>query len=181
MKKLFAFVAFAMLTICMNAQEITGTWVADQDFNDVVKMSMDDQAENVDVKFGMVIDETTIMATLYLTVDADGIKMKLNVGVPGVYERDGQQVTTEFNTEGTDISIVDVESNDPEMKSMLANPETKKMLFAMMEGAMKEQMGEYKSSFGDLTEAFKTFTIKSVTESKLTIEVDEIEFGFNKM
>ena len=181
MKKIFSFVVFAMLTISMNAQDITGSWIAEEDFNEKVKMSMDQQNENVDVKFGMVIDKSTILAVLNLNVEADGMKMKLKVEVPGVYERDGQLVTTEFNSAGTNISIVDVESNDPEMKEMLGNPETKKMLFAMMEGMIKEQMGEYKNSFEDMTEVFKQFTIKSVTASKLTIEVEEMELGFNKM
>ena len=178
MKKVISFVLMTMIAVSMNAQDITGKWMANDEFNDELNQSAGQ--EGVNFKLGLGIDNSTIKLSLYCNVEADGMQMVFYIGVPGVYERSGQHVTSTFDENGMELTILDLKSDDPELKEMLANEGTKTMLFAMLQDQMKEQSGELKAGINKMSETFKEFDVKSVSDTNLVIEVDGTDVNFVK-
>ena len=132
------------------------------------------------MEFGMNFTESEVKIVIDAIVGEEAVNMTVQIVIPGTYVKNGDKVTCDFNKEKADFDIVDIQSDDEEMKEMLSQPAMKKMMLTMIKGEAKKQMGSQVDTFGVLADQFKEFTVTKLTETKLEIEQNGQPLVFDK-
>ena len=128
----------------------------------------------------MNFTESEVKIVIDAIVGEEAVNMTVQIVIPGTYVKNGDKVTCDFNKEKADFDIVDIQSDDEEMKEMLSQPAMKKMMLTMIKGEAKKQMGSQVDTFGVLADQFKEFTVTKLTETKLEIEQNGQPLVFDK-
>lgn len=178
MKKVMMLATLVLLgamTLC--AQSLDGTWKADEE----IKKMMDLNEEGTDMDWLMDFKGSKANLTLKVSVRDDDMSMVMAIAYDGKFSRKGNSVTTTFDKAGRKFNIVSLESSDPEMKEMLANETTRKLVYALIEEKAKEGLADSFKQIDEIVELVKTFEVKSITANKLTISIEDTEMGFDKV
>ena len=175
MKKLFIFAVAAMFGVMgMSAQTIQGLWKSDASLTefmsekDLKKMEVDNFDANLIMKF--TEDELNV-GTLF-TAGEDGTEMEMSIICPGNYIKNDNEIIGIFNTDKIECKVVDIKSDDPEMKSLAeADPATKQLFLNMINAQMAPAFEEFKKPFAPVAEVFKKFNIVVVQTKTMVIEI----------
>ena len=168
MKKIMLAALMVLLSVTAGAQTLAGNWTLNKEFGNMLNEVI--EAEKMKMEFGMNFTESEVKIVIDAIVGEEAVNMTVQIVIPGTYVKNGDKVTCDFNKEKADFDIVDIQSDDEEMKEMLSQPATKKMMLAMIKGEAKKQMGSTVDAFGSLADQFKEFTVTKLTETKLEIE-----------
>ncbi len=180
MKRFFILTAMLMLAFSTYAQQLEGLWSGSDKFSKKINKDIDDP--DVKATVGLLFGKADVYMILFLTAESDGMKMDIAFTVPGTYTRDGNHVTCVFKKEETEFSLRDIESDDPSLKTMLSSEETKAVTLQMFEGQIKGAMKEMLPEMAELSNIFKDFTINSITETKMLLQLDKkTEAEFDKL
>lgn len=169
MKNFFAIASMLMLTLSVGAQSIEGVWMVDQEFADLINERVD--KESIDVDMDLSFKESEVKVILICTVGSEDMNMKIEITFPGTYVMEGNHLTCDFDKEKVDFNIVDIKTEDPEMKEMLGDEASKQMVLSMVRNAVKKEMAPYTKEMGVLTDTYTSFDVKSVTETELTLSI----------
>ena len=167
-----------LLSVAANAQSIVGDWILNKEYADSINMAV--SHENVEMGMRMSFTQSDVKVVLDASVGEEGMLMKMQIVIPGTYTLSGDKVTCDFNKEKIDFDIVDIQSNDEEMKEMMSQPGTKKMMLNMIKSEAKKQMGPYMEGLGMMADKFMEFTVTELTETKLNINCDGTPLVFDK-
>lgn len=165
-RRLFTLAALMVLAVAsLSAQSFVGKWKATEEFE-----------KQMDFEKGMDLyletTATDIKVLMIASVQEDGMDMKMQFVMPGTYTRSGDQVKARFNKSKIDFEILDLKTTDPEISAFLKDPEMKKLLYGLIkEQAMQDS--DAKEAIGPLAEAFETFTISSLTQSTMTVMLQD--------
>lgn len=180
MKKLFFAVVMMLLSITAGAQSINGTWTLDKTYADAINQIAAAQEGNLKMELGIELKEAEVKFMTWCTIETEGLLMKMNFWVPGIYTNTNGQVACTYDKSKADFEIADIQSDNEELGNMLKEPGTKAMMLAMMKGEAKKQLAPHLSSFAELADEFDTFTVKSVNESTLVVDNDGVEITFTR-
>lgn len=175
MKKLFLVATMMLLTLTAGAQSIAGTWKLDEQFAQLLDAAV--QNDEMKMEMGFTFTEKDAKFMIWCEAGNEEMKLLMEIYVPGTYTRQGNMVTCTFDKSKTDFDVVDLNTTDESMKSMLADAGSKAMILSVVKGEAKKELGNYTDSFGEIVDNFKSFEVKSVTESTLVIEADEVEIS----
>ena len=183
MKKLFSLLAIALFALTANAQSLIGEWIVDGDFNNAIKQTMKEasQEADVDLNLSLIFTENDVKLVNLINVGTEGTTISMAVRVPGTYVVDGDKVNCNFDAEKSDFDVLDIQSNSPEMAEVLSNPAMKPMILGMIKSQAKQEMTQMTQGVSMVATPFSEFTIKEITDTKLTIIAQgELEITFVK-
>lgn len=171
-KKMITLAALMLLALGLQAQSLNGNWSMAQEWMTKLNKEMDDSSATID-RFGMSFTDKEAKVVMMMSMESDGMKMKIGVGVPGTYKRNGNNVKCNFDAKKVEINILDLQSDDEEVKGMLANPTTRESLLKLINSMMEEELKKDGNDLLELADPFEEFNIKSLTSSKLEIGVED--------
>ncbi len=178
MKKLLTLAAFMLLTLTAGAQSIVGTWKLTGEYAKELQKSIGD--DEVDASFGFEFGSNTVKGIIWISGKSDEVSMDMVFKIPGTYTKTGQTVVCSFEKENMEFEILDLKSEDPDMKPMLEDPTTKGLVLNLVKEQMKKEFSEEKDDFYELFENIDKFTVKSLTQNQLVIEVEDVEITFER-
>ena len=171
MNKLLIFLFVSLLTLTANAQSLDGTWVADEEFHELLSNFIDD--ENTEVGFGLLIDDNEINIIVTISVSVEEMSVDCAVVIPGIYSRTGDWVKCQFSNEDVDFKVLEVESDDDEIQALLNDEESHDAVISLIEGMLKENLESSFSDISEITDIFNVFTVTNQSSDTFTIETEE--------
>ena len=177
-KRVFMLMMLAMIMVgSVNAQSINGRWKASEE----LKKKMDMTGNDPKMDIVLDITSTSIAVEIPMSMKDNEMSANMRYRVPGTYTRTGNKVVAKFNTKKADFEVIDFDTNDTEMKAMMKTAEGKKAMLKLLNETLKEQIKDDLKDINDVTKLFKMFTIQKVTDSALTIKMqDEAEGTFTR-
>lgn len=183
MKKIFMLIMLAVFAISANAQELQGTYVASDEFYELMNNYVDD--DNVEVGFGVFFNGSDINLIIGVNAEAEGMEINCNVTYMGKFVRTGNRFKCSFNKDQASFTLNSMKSDNPEIKAALENDETKDVLYKMVEGMMEKSMEPAIKEMSPICDLFSSFSINSQTEDGfnmvLSQDGEELEIGFSKL
>ena len=183
MKKLFLISLLAVFAFSANAQKLEGTYIASDDFLELMNSYFDD--DDIEVGLGIFFNGNDIALIIAMEAEAEGMEISCSITYPGKYIRTGNKFTCNFKKENVSFTLDKLRSNDPEIKEALEDEDTKDLLYKLVEGMMEESMEAEMDDLSVVCNLFSSFAIKSQTNEGFTMvltEDDEVlEIGFTKL
>lgn len=160
------------------AQSINGSWKANKEFKD--KFELTDDETNINMLLVFSGSNMSIKLIIKSTDKEVGV-ITMSYTIPGSFKKTGNKYHATFNKEKAAFKVDDLVSTDPEMKKMMADPDSKKMMLTMIEAMVqKESAKDFKDMLA-ICDVFEEFEVASVTSRKLELKiVDELMFGFDR-
>lgn len=171
-KKMITLAALMLLALGLQAQSLEGNWSMAQEWMTKLNKEIDDSSATID-RFGMSFTDKEAKVVMVMSMESDGMSMKIAVGVPGTYKRIGNDVKCKFDAKKVEFNILDLKSDDEEIKGMLSNPSTREYLLKLINSMLEDELKKDGNDLLELADPFKDFTIKSLTSSKLEIGVED--------
>lgn len=160
------------------AQSINGTWKANQAFEEQFELNEDGSdidlllvfnGNNMDIKFFVKTEDAEVGVVIF------------SYTIPGTFKKNGKTYVPTFNREKAVFKVEEFVSSDPEMKEMMKDPETKKMVLTMLESSAKDGSEKDLKEAQIITEMFEEFEVVSVTAQKLELKFGgEVTYGFDR-
>lgn len=183
MKKLFMLIMSAVFAISANAQKLEGTYIASDEFHELMNSFVED--DNVEVGFGVFFNGNDIDLIIAVSAEAEGMEVNCSITYNGKYVRTGNQFKCNFNKDEASFVLNSMKSDDPEIKKALEDDETKDLLYKMVEEMMEESMKSSIEGMSSVCDFFSSFYINSQTEEGFNMLIsqdgEELEIGFSKL
>ena len=173
----------AIFYLSANAQKLEGTYVASDDFLELMKTDFDGDGVWVGLSMFFKGDDVNLIF-IYDSIDEE---MTLTCGFtyPGKFTKTGNTYKCEFNKNNVGFSIINLETDDPEIEEALYNDETKKQIYKKLEDSLKDTMKPQIKVFSSICDFFNSFSTKWVTFDGYTIVLshdgEKIEIEFDKL
>ena len=179
-KLLFIFTVLLMSGIgSAMAQSINGSWKANKEVKNQFEWTDDDT--DVDMLLVFSGGNMSIKVLVKSTDKEVGI-ITMSYTFPGSFEKTGNKYHTTFNKEKAVFKIDDIVTTDPDMKGLMADPDSKKMILDMIESTVKKERSD--NGIKDMLticDVFEEFEVASVTSRKLELKIaDTMTFGFDR-
>lgn len=182
--KTFIMVAtFLFFTCPIFAQTLDGAWTLNDEDKTLLELEDDEDSE---VDLTLVIQDKDILVGFIATVTDEEVgTISILLGIPGSYTRSGNNVYAEFRTDDTDFGIIDIDTEDPDIKELISTDEGREAFETLFRQGAEEEMEDAKKDLGVMSEYFKHFTIKTLTATRLVIilqdDEEKLELHFDKM
>jgi len=173
MKKLFIFAVAAMFGVMnMSAQEIQGIWKSDVSLSEFMSEKDKKDLSDFDAHLIIKFTEDELNVGSLINAGVEGTEMEMSVIIPGNYIKNDNEIIGIFNTDKIECKVVDVKSDDPEMKALAeADPATRQLVLNMINAQMAPMFDELKKPFVEVAEVFKKFYLKAVYTKSMVIEI----------
>ncbi|MBQ9165173.1 MAG: hypothetical protein IJ163_10430 [Bacteroidaceae bacterium] len=186
MKKMIMMVALMLATLNLGAQQLEGTYQADEQFQQLMNSRLEKIELGIDasikVGFSLFFFNEQIVPTVNADVYAEGLKLKADILLPGTYQRNGDQCECTFDKENLQVAIQDMKSDDPEVQQMLDDNDSSDNIYGMVESMADEMVREKADQITKILEFCKSFTIKEQTDTSVTLLFNEkLEVLFSKL
>lgn len=160
-------------------QSLNGTWKANQEFKNMFELDDDD---GTDIDILLVFNASDMTIKLLITSQDDEVgEIKMSYTIPGTYKKNKDTYTASFNKEKAIFKVDDLTTNDPEMKELLTDPDSKKMILTMVETMVKKESSKDFEDMLAISEVFEKFEVASVTTKKMELMIDDtMKFGFDR-
>ena len=182
MRKIFFVATMVLLSaISMNAQEkYEGSWLSGSSFEKYVDAQLPDIDADFVAPFYLEMMGGEITCGVYIMIESNQIgKINMLATIPGTYTKEGKNIKADFDKDKLKMSLVDIDLNDPEAQESMKDPATKKMVMTMIEGQIKQQMGQQAKQIVKMADAFSDFEIIGVDDQDvLTIKMKDVVVDF---
>ena len=177
-KRMMIFVLMLMTAVGMQAQW-ESRWYGGEEIKRLMKEATGSDM-NIVLNFINYGTHSTLNIEIPFKIKYEGMTMEGLIVVPGgSHKKRGSTVSTTFD-KPVKLEYSDVQSDDPEMKSMLSDPSTKKKVLQMLKDSTMEQLGGEINNIKEVAEYFKTFDIESWTSTELVIKTEDQTFTFTR-
>ena len=183
LRPFFLIATFLLFTCPIFAQTLDGAWTLNDEDKSLLELE-DDEDSTVDLT--LVIQDKDILVGFIATVTDEEVgTISLLLGTPGSYTQSGSIVNAEFRPDDTDFGVVDIDTEDPDIKELISTDEGRETFENLIKLGAKEEMEDAKKDLGVMSEYFQHFTIKTLTATRLVITLqedeDKLELHFDKM
>ena len=167
-------------------KSLNGSWKAGKELQAMIDEVIDDKDVQLEVILAFE-GKNSLTIQMPIKANTEGLSMTVDVRVPGTYSQKGEKVNAKFDLTNTQMEVTDFESDDPDIMALTKTDEGKKAFLTLINSMMKEQLSDKADSLADLAHAFENFTIKSQTDSQLTLamsgddEEEGAEVTFDRM
>ncbi|MBQ9679002.1 MAG: energy transducer TonB [Prevotella sp.] len=121
------------------------------------------------------------MKLIIKSTDMAGSSVTMSYTIPGSFIKTGNKYHATFNKEKAAFKVDDIVISDPNLKGMMADPDSKKLMLVMMEAKVKKESGNDLKEMSIICDVFEEFEVASVTSRKLELKIaDEMTFGFDR-
>lgn len=183
MKKLLTLIMLAVFAISASAQKLEGTYIANDDFNDLIESDIDE--DGIIVGLSMFFKGDAV--NLIVIFDSIDEEMTFTCGFTylGKFTKTGNTYKCEFDKNNVAFSILNLECEDPEILEALSDTETKMQIYKKLEESLKETMKPQMQKLSVICDDFSSFSIKYLTYDGYTLVLlhddEKMEIEFDKL